>query len=210
MIEGIESRSFRLEKIKAEGIPKDNNDIEIILTKEREWEHEKPRKKALKVYLNFSLPAKKINIERIIDTIDYNESGIYIDERNRNKEFYNNLLKSRKIDIKRGFTSTGIHRDDIDILINNEKVDIYGSQGQQKTSILSLKIAELNIICDEIGEKPILLLDDFMSELDGNRRGNLLNNISDSQVFITCTDKININERDDIIYKIENGIKINI
>ena len=49
-----------------------------------------------------------------------------------------------------------------------------------------------------------------MSELDGNRRGNLLNNISDSQVFITCTDKININERDDIIYKIENGIKINI
>ena len=65
MIEGIESRSFRLEKIKAEGIPKDNNDIEIILTKEREWEHEKPRKKALKVYLNFSLPAKKINIERI-------------------------------------------------------------------------------------------------------------------------------------------------
>lgn len=104
MIEGIESRSFRLEKIKAEGIPKDNNDIEIILTREREWEHEKPRKKALKVYLNFSLPAKKINIERIIDTIDYNESGIYIDERNRNKEFYNNLLlkkyKNERISIE--------------------------------------------------------------------------------------------------------------
>lgn len=103
IIIGIEDNHFRLEKIKVEGIPKDSNEIEMVLTKEREWEHEKPRKKSLKIYLNFSLPTKKIYIESIIDTIDYMERGIYIDERNRNKEFYNSLLlkkyKNEKISI---------------------------------------------------------------------------------------------------------------
>ena len=87
------------------------------------------------------------------------------------------LKERRKLDIIKGFTTKGIHRDDFMIYINKKELDIYGSQGQHRTAILSLKLSELNIIYDEIGEYPILLLDDFMSELDDKRRKNFLNNI---------------------------------
>ncbi len=120
-------------------------------------------------------------------------------------EFLEKLKETRKIDIKRGFTSTGIHRDDFEIYINNKNVGIYGSQGQQRTAILSLKLTELNIIYDEIEEEPILLLDDFMSELDENRRTNLTKIIKKNQVFITCTDKMNLDDKKNITYHIENA-----
>ena len=119
-----------------------------------------------------------------------------------NKEKYLNILKERrKLDIIKGFTTKGIHRDDFMIYINDELVNVYGSQGQNRTVILSLKISELQVIYDEIGEYPILLLDDFMSELDEKRRKNFLENIKDTQVIITCTDKLEI---DNIKYKIYN------
>jgi len=121
------------------------------------------------------------------------------------KDFYENLLKNRENDIRKGYTSTGSHRDDFDIYINDKKVNVYGSQGQQRTSVLSLKLTELNIIQDEIEEPPILLLDDFMSELDENRRNNLTNAIENNQVFITCTDKILVEEKNNTIYHIENA-----
>ena len=121
------------------------------------------------------------------------------------KDFYENLLRNRENDIRKGYTSTGSHRDDFDIYINDKKVNVYGSQGQQRTSVLSLKLTELNIIQDEIGEPPILLLDDFMSELDENRRNNLTNAIENNQVFITCTDKILVEEKNNTIYHIENA-----
>lgn len=121
------------------------------------------------------------------------------------KDFYENLLRNRENDIRKGYTSTGSHRDDFDIYINNKKVNVYGSQGQQRTSVLSLKLTELNIIQDEIEEPPILLLDDFMSELDENRRNNLTNAIENNQVFITCTDKILVEEKNNTIYHIENA-----
>ena len=120
-------------------------------------------------------------------------------------EFYNNLVKNRENDIRKGYTSTGSHRDDFDILINNIKVNIYGSQGQQRTAVLTLKLTELNIIYEEIGEEPILLLDDFMSELDENRRNNLTTAIDNNQVFITCTDKIIVEEKNNTVYYIENA-----
>ena len=121
------------------------------------------------------------------------------------KDFYENLLRNRENDIRKGYTSTGSHRDDFDIYINDTKVNVYGSQGQQRTSVLSLKLTELNIIQDEIEEPPILLLDDFMSELDENRRNNLTNAIENNQVFITCTDKILVEEKNNTIYHIENA-----
>ena len=121
------------------------------------------------------------------------------------KDFYENLLRNRENDIRKGYTSTGSHRDDFDIYINDKKVNVYGSQGQQRTSVLSLKLTELNIIQDEIEEPPILLLDDFMSELDENRRNNLTNAIENNQVFITCTDKILVEEKNNTIYHIENA-----
>ncbi len=117
--------------------------------------------------------------------------------------FLNNLKKQRKIDYIKGYTNSGVHRDDFSIYINGEPVNIYGSQGQNRTAILSLKLAELNVIYDEIQEYPILLLDDFMSELDEKRISNFLNNIKNIQVIITCTKNIEINNS--ISYNIVKG-----
>ena len=126
-----------------------------------------------------------------------------------NKEEYLNLLKQRrKLDIIKGFTTKGIHRDDFNIYINDNLVNIYGSQGQHRTAVLSLKMSELQIIKEEIDESPILLLDDFMSELDSKRRRNFLNNIGDTQVIITCTDKFDEDNKDKKIFYVNNG-KIN-
>ena len=91
------------------------------------------------------------------------------------------------------------------IYINQKRLDIYGSQGQHRTAILSLKLSELNIIEDEIGEKPILLLDDFMSELDKKRRNHFLEKIKETQVIITCTDKIDIENKNILIYNVKEG-----
>ena len=97
----------------------------------------------------------------------------------------------------------GIHRDDFKVYINGEEVNIYGSQGQNRTAILSLKLSELKVIYDEIGEYPVLLLDDFMSELDEKRISKFLSNIENIQVLITCTKDINI--KNSVSYNIVNG-----
>lgn len=101
------------------------------------------------------------------------------------------LLKHRNNDIFRGTTGIGPHRDDIGFSINNIDLKSFGSQGQQRSSVLSLKLAELEFLRNETGEYPVLLLDDVMSELDSKRRGSLLeflqkNNI---QTLITATDR---------------------
>jgi len=116
----------------------------------------------------------------------------YISDCFDKEKFLKDLKINRRQDIEKGHTSLGIQRDDIYFFLNTKKIDVYGSQGQQRTSILSLKLAELEIIKDEIGEYPILLLDDFMSELDEERRLNFLKNIENTQIIITCTDDINI------------------
>ncbi len=119
---------------------------------------------------------------------------------------YRDLLKQRrKLDIIKGFTTRGVHRDDFEIYINDILVNVYGSQGQHRTAILSLKISELQVIYDEIGENPILLLDDFMSELDENRRNNFIENIKDTQVIITCTDKFEINNENVKYFNVDDG-----
>ena len=123
-----------------------------------------------------------------------------------NKEKYLKLLKERrKLDIIKGFTTKGIHRDDFIVYINKKKLQAYGSQGQHRTAILSLKLAELNIVYDEIGEYPILLLDDFMSELDSSRRKHFLEKINNTQVIITCTEKINLENKKILIYNVKDG-----
>jgi len=105
------------------------------------------------------------------------------------KELIDGLSKNRSIELKRCVTVVGPHRDDYDILINGLNLKIYGSQGQQRTAVLSLKLAEIEIIKSMIGENPVLLLDDVMSELDFERREFLLENIKNIQTFITCTEK---------------------
>ena len=129
----------------------------------------------------------------------------YISNSKNKESFLDNLKKSRDIDIKRGYTATGIHRDDFIIYINSRPVAIFGSQGQQRTSILTLKLCELEIVKDELNDTPILLLDDFMSELDETRRKSFLENIKGNQVIITCTDKINL-DTDFFEFYVEKGI----
>ena len=129
----------------------------------------------------------------------------YISTGNSKESFFENLIKSRKVDINRGFTGVGIHRDDIVFYINKKPVSVFGSQGQQRTVVLSLKLAELKVVSEEIGDTPILLLDDFMSELDEKRRKVFLEKIRDNQVILTCTDFIEIDSKNQKIYYIENG-----
>ncbi len=108
------------------------------------------------------------------------------------KEIYKDLLQryNRQIDddIFRGNTASGSHRDDLDMLIDGDLLKDRGSQGQQRSAVLALKLAELQIIEEETGEKPVLLLDDVMSELDQKRRARLLSSFESNQVIITCTD----------------------
>ena len=129
----------------------------------------------------------------------------YISNAQDQNGFLNNLKKSRKIDLIRGYTSTGVHRDDFIVYINKKIVSIFGSQGQQRTATLTLKLCELKIVKEEIGESPILLLDDFMSELDETRRKNFLQNLTDSQVIITCTDNIAIQKQNSKTFHVKNG-----
>ncbi len=91
-------------------------------------------------------------------------------------------------DCRSGFTNVGPHREDFDIIINGRKAKIFASQGQQRSAVLSLKLAEAKLLSDLTEENPIILLDDVMSELDKKRQDFLLNKISDYQVFITCCD----------------------
>lgn len=99
------------------------------------------------------------------------------------------LDKIRDEEIKRGISLIGPHRDDIEINVNGYSLKEYGSQGQQRTAVLSLKLAELEILKEKTSICPILLLDDVLSELDDTRRKTLLENISkETQLFITTTE----------------------
>lgn len=94
--------------------------------------------------------------------------------------------ENRKEDILNKTTSAGPHRDDIEIYINGISARLYGSQGQQRSCALALKLGEASVIKEQTGEQPVALLDDVMSELDTNRQDYILNHIRDWQVFITC------------------------
>ena len=121
------------------------------------------------------------------------------------QKMYNDLIKSRLNDINKGYSSFGIHRDDYIISINSLDVSIYGSQGQKKSSIISLKLSELKVIEEVIGEKPVLLLDDYMSELDERRRLKFLDIIEDIQIIITTTHKISIDGKENTYFYVDNG-----
>lgn len=98
------------------------------------------------------------------------------------------LAESRGNDIKLGYTYHGAQRDDMEILINRLDSRAYGSQGQKRSAVLSLKLAESELLSQSIGEQPVALLDDVMSELDSMRQAYLLNRLDGWQVFISCCD----------------------
>ena len=101
--------------------------------------------------------------------------------------FENALWKNRERDIRMKSTSVGPHRDDICFMCGDLDIRKFGSQGQQRTAALSLKLSEIELVRQETKDTPILLLDDVLSELDKNRQNYLLDSIRDVQTLITCT-----------------------
>ena len=190
----LEQRNNYLRQIKLENKPKDL--LEIWDSKLAEYANyvyeyrnefvEKIKNKISKIHNDITENKEEIKIKYITDCID-------------KEKYLQGLKESMDIDIQKGY------RDDLYIFINGKQVNIYGSQGQNRTVILSLKLAELEIIYEEIGEYPILLLDDFMSELDVKRRENLLKSISNTQILITCTDEFTIPEKMCKTYHVSNG-----
>jgi DNA replication and repair protein RecF len=123
------------------------------------------------------------------------------------KKYKEKVRASHFDDIKNGVTTFGPHRDDIGILINNKLARNFASQGQQRSAVLSLKLAEAAVLKEKMGEEPIILLDDVLSELDPGRQMFLLNELKNCQVFITCCDRLyrDEEETDKMIY-VEEGI----
>lgn len=101
--------------------------------------------------------------------------------------FEQELIRVQEKDLKLGQTTVGPHRDDMSFTIHGVDIRKFGSQGQQRTSALSLKLSEIELVKKVIKDTPVLLLDDALSELDSNRQNYLLNNICGTQTIITCT-----------------------
>ena len=145
----------------------------------------------LKLIENLKPCAKKIHKYLTSDAEDLELS--YVGYTAQTEEELKSILLSKlnenvDKDIHLGFTTVGPHRDDIKISANNIDLRSFGSQGQQRTASLTLKLAELDTFKNRLGEYPVLLLDDVLSELDENRQRKLLEFISPIQTLLTCTD----------------------
>lgn len=127
--------------------------------------------------------------------------------------FLEKLISSRDHDIETRTTRYGIHKDDLNICINRLDVRLYGSQGQQRTASISLKLSEIELIKNEVGEYPVLILDDVFSELDETRQKLLVDNLSAVQMFITTAEvshKSIFNKSNTTIFNIDKGKVISI
>ncbi len=153
------------------------------------------------------------NIEKISPDLTNDKEVLKIKYKTKfhdKEKFINDLKENLNLDLLRGYTGIGTHRDDFELFVNNIELNLYGSQGQHRTAILALKFAEMEIIKEEILEKPILLLDDITSELDLERINLIFKKISDYQVLITCTDaniirNFNCLTKNIKLYKINDG-----
>lgn len=119
--------------------------------------------------------------------------------------YYKKLKSHIDDDIRAGYTLCGIHRDDVITLINGISARDFGSQGQQRSAALVMKIAQAKIIKDQTGEAPVMLLDDVLSELDSDRQSFVLENIEGMQVMITCCDSRVLENAKGKIFSVENG-----
>ena len=135
------------------------------------------------IYSGLSSEREKLNIEYSQQTVVYGD-----DKQELYENMKNQLYQSRRNDIVTGFTSVGPHRDDLSIKINLLPARTFGSQGQQRSAALALKLGEAAVIKSFSGQQPVAFLDDVMSELDVSRQNYILNHIKDWQVFITCCD----------------------
>ena len=153
-------------------------------------------------------------LNSIIQEIHFNLSGqkeqliIQYEPNTEAEDLAAAVKKSRFSDMKQKTTLTGPHRDDISFYVNQIDIRKYGSQGQQRTAALSLKLAEIELVKKIVKDYPILLLDDVLSELDSGRQQHLLSCISHIQTLITCTgldDFISHNFQIDKIFRVVSG-----
>ena len=126
----------------------------------------------------------------------------------KTEDFEGKLRNVQYRDIRAKMTSAGPHRDDFSFLVGGVDIRKYGSQGQQRTAALSLKLAEIELVKKITGDNPVLLLDDVLSELDSNRQNYLLDSIGEIQTIITCTgleEFVNHRFEIDRVYKVAEG-----
>lgn len=149
-------------------------------------------------------------MEEIHSSITGNKEHIKLiyEPSTQSSEFLEMLSKNRERDCKFKQTSCGPHRDDFCVMVNGIDIRKYGSQGQQRTAALSLKLSEIYMVKKVIRDMPVLFLDDVLSELDSNRQNYLLNSISHVQTMITCTgldDFVNRRFHMNKIFKVVEG-----
>ena len=156
-----------------------------VILKERTKYIKKLNNAAKNFHFGISNGKEELNIEY--------QSQIKVEENDSENDIKEKFLKilenNIKDDIRYGHTNAGPHRDDINITINGKLSKIYSSQGQQRSAVLSLKLSEAQLLYEKNDEKPIILLDDVLSELDSSRQDYLLNKIEGYQVFVTCCEK---------------------
>ena len=123
------------------------------------------------------------------------------------EEYLQLITKQHRRDMMQATTTLGVHKDDINFSVNGISARYFGSQGQQRTAALSVKLAEIELIKQSTKETPVLLLDDVLSELDGSRQHFLLKQITNLQTLVTCTglEDILLTMQDHKILKMENG-----
>lgn len=134
------------------------------------------------------------------------DTSVFQNPETLEEEFRDALKRTEKTDLKLGFTSVGPHRDDLELQLSGLSARTYGSQGQQRSAVLALKLAEADLLEESAGEPPLILLDDVMSELDQSRQDYLLNHLNGRQIFITCCspETVNLMERGRAFY-VEGG-----
>ncbi|MCD7873026.1 MAG: DNA replication/repair protein RecF [Clostridiales bacterium] len=161
---------------------------------------------AKEIFCGLSGGKEKIDIV-FNGSFSYDDLSITEIEEKLNKTFNEN----QNNDILNHLTKTGPHRDNIEILINGKSARNYGSQGQQRSCVLALKLAEASLLKEMTEEEPVAFLDDVMSELDEKRQDYILNHIKDWQVFITCCDANTILRlKKGKTIKIENGCAVEV
>lgn len=151
---------------------------------------------------------KEISGGKEILKVEYQQSSrsFAVDEYELTENIFIALQKNREGDIRRQQTGVGPHKDDLSVQIDDLSARFYGSQGQQRSGALALKLSEAYIIKEISGEYPVILLDDVMSELDSKRQDFLLEYLENWQVFLTCCDLSHFSKlRESKTFRIENG-----
>lgn len=162
------------------------------------------KKEAFNIYFEISSGKEKLGLNYISSFSKNISSDNSVSD--IKKALKTRFEKTRQTDIKTGTTTTGPHKDELEIFIDDKRVRHFGSQGQQRSAALSLKLAEAAVLEQEIGEPPVILLDDVMSELDDYRKSYMVDKIKNRQVFITSCD-FGVAERFEKgkLFKVEQG-----